>query len=254
MSGFDIADKKYQVNSNHSPNKISTWTIPLKSDRWMLCHDAIRGEVSAMARALSAVAERKEENLPDWVVKSIQTWWSHHEAHVKEHCKKEDEILVPFASQRFHWPNCLKEDHESLEHNNWHGRIGVLVKSISGGENVKNLQEAWGEYESKLISHLRNEEEMALPLTRAYFTQEEVLPVGRKMLESEPELTVGAMIHFMGEEHFRSEFMKSQGIPFFVWHVAFKKRYLDYGDKVSSHIDALITGKPPNRKSGWGIF
>ena len=61
-----------------------------------------------------------------------------------------------------------------------------------------------------MLDHFDVEEKTALLLMRAYFGPEETSDLQRKVLEDAPENSMGALIHAMGEDCFRSEFMKEQ--------------------------------------------
>uniref|UniRef100_A0A7S4K2U1 Hemerythrin-like domain-containing protein n=1 Tax=Odontella aurita TaxID=265563 RepID=A0A7S4K2U1_9STRA len=250
---FDPNDLKYQVSPSHAPDKSSSWDgIPLEADRWVLAHDSIRSELTEMGDALRNISDP----LPEWAVSSIRKWWEGHSLHVREHCAKEEEMLMPFASERIKWPEDVttSDDHGKIEE--WQREVGRLVDGLGkDGEDrttVKALREAWESYELKLRPHLLEEERVCLPLVRVYFTPEEMSPVGRKMMEAEPDSTMGAMVHAMGTKEFRSVFMTGQGIPSFVWHMAFKSRHANYENDMAVHVEALKTGRPPKEgKSGW---
>lgn len=246
---FSIEDPKYQVDESFNPDKEGTWPYPKENDRWTHVHNALRGEISAMKDALDRVAERiggdNDNALPDWAITSIKTYWDGHERHMKDHHKAEDEMLGSFVNRRFKWPERLKADHVAI--NEQCDKISILVGSLPGG--FGDFRRAWTEYESKVLPHFVEEEAVTLPLTRAYFTHHEMSPITRKLMESSTEEEVGAMIHFMKEDRFRSEFMTQEGIPFFVWHAAFKGRVEKYRKNMVSHVDALVSGvEPPEER------
>ena len=89
---------------------------------------------------------------------------------------------------------------------------------------------------------------------RAYFAPEETSGIQRKMMESAPENSMGALIYAMSPDgsKFRSDFMKVRGILSFVWYVAFKGRLTHYLKDVVEKVDAIESGKPiEKKKSGW---
>ena len=79
---------------------------------------------------------------------------------------------------------------------------------------------------------------------RAYFTQDEIRPVIGKILARTQKLepfTIGLMINYLGETYVRNTMMKNEGIPFFVWHLVFKRKMKKFQRKVIVHYMALET-------------
>jgi hypothetical protein len=54
----------------------------------------------------------------------------------------------------------------------------------------------------------------------------------------------------MGIEKFRKEFMKQEGIPFFVWYIDFKSRHKAFAKEFKTPVTALKAGE--EAKSGGG--
>ena len=131
--------------------------------------------------------------------------------------------------------------------------ISKEVGSLSSGKfTLSSFHGILSSYEKTMLDHFDVEEKTALPLMRAYFGQEETSDLQRKVLEDAPENSMGALIHAMGEDRFRSEFMKERGIPFFVWHVAFKGRLAHYRSDMVSKVDAIRRGEEPEaKKTAW---
>ena len=128
--------------------------------------------------------------------------------------------------------------------------LASLVDGLSteDAEGLDKLAKAWDEYGTMLKPHLLEEEAFVLPLMRAYFTHEEMGKLVEVILtdpEAPPE-EIGAFIHFMGEEKFRSVFMKQEGIPCFVWWVGgFSSKLTLYRTEIVPQVDALKSGTPP---------
>lgn len=128
-------------------------------------------------------------------------------------------------------------------------QISAIVDGLAPNGRVDELIKAWFEYESLLFPHLREEEEIALPLARAYFTPKEWMPVVQKIMNKSTKEENGSFVYFMGKNEFRRVFMKQEGIPSFVWHLYFRRCHSYYKSKMISHIHALKSGTPPP-KSG----
>ena len=63
---------------------------------------------------------------------------------------------------------------------------------------------------------------------------------------------MGSIIYHMGVERWRNEFMKQEGIPFFVWYLVFSSGLKLYEREVIKHVDALKSGvEPIPEKKGW---
>jgi hypothetical protein len=89
------------------------------------------------------------------------------------------------------------------------------------------------------------EEATALLLLRAYFKPEDLKPVIEYIVANGPKIEMGSCIYFMGVDKFYNEFMKQEGIPFFVYYVDFQFRLREFKERVAKHIDALKSGEQP---------
>lgn len=245
--------KDYQLDANHSPDKESSWKYPKESDRWFLIHVALRAEIDALQDAFAKVIERSE--VPDWMLPYIQTCWSNHEASVRDHCAREDSELIPFLSSRidFSKDDETQQEHEELT-KQW-DNLSKLVKGLSSSNDkvktLKDVNDCLEDYKALFLRHTDHEEQVGLVLMRAYFTMDEMGPLSRKLQEEAPDFSTGALIYFMGEERFRNEFMKHNGIPFFVWHVGFKKYLQKYRTEMEEPLEALKSGEEPKKETGF---
>ena len=87
---------------------------------------------------------------------------------------------------------------------------------------------------------------------RAYFLPKEYLKIVHKLVQGESKLMTRCFVHRMGEDRCRNEFMKEQGIPFFVWYVAFSGCLKMYEKTVGTAVEALQSGvAPPPPKRGF---
>ena len=110
---------------------------------------------------------------------------------------------------------------------------------------VDDILNEWIEYESMMQHHLQEEEDIGLPLLRAYMTPKEVAPIIQKIMAKSPPIETGSTIHFMGVERWRKEFMPQEGIPFFVWYLVFRGKYRTFLKIYWLHIEALKSGVEP---------
>jgi hypothetical protein len=105
------------------------------------------------------------------------------------------------------------------------------------------------EYEQMLLPHFLHEENVALPLLRAYFTHKEMSAKMQEMMQKFSKdksdgmkFEIGSVIDCMGEVEFRNKFMKNEGIPFFVWYLMFKPGLVVYRKDFQKPTTALISG------------
>ena len=48
-----------------------------------------------------------------------------------------------------------------------------------------------------MLPHLKHEEDVLLPLLRAYFTHKDVAPIVKEIVANGPNVEMGSFIHFM---------------------------------------------------------
>ena len=230
----DAKDTSFQADQKFFPDKEETWGYPAEKDGWMLAHNSIRAEVLKFEAVLTHISGR---TLKDWEKEGMKVWWKAHEEHVHGHHKNEDDIMNPFLRTRIKYPEKLEADHEGI--------IEIMEKLKAAFEDfsdVSNIQPLWSEYKEILMPHLKEEEQVALPLMRAYFEQKEVSPIVEKIIKSMPKLELGSFFHHIGSKHNNQVFMKQEGIPFFVWHIDFKKSRALYRKEIDSVIESLLRG------------
>ena len=182
----------------------------------------------------------------DWEVASIQRWWKSHFIHIHSHHQNEDEKMNPYLRERILYPEKLEADHIILTSHL--DTIAGLVDNLSvSGTSLEKLYSAWNSYQSMMFSHLLEEEHFGIPLMRAYFKPTEIGKIVGDIMGSKyaPKEEMGAFIYFLGEKKFREEFMKQEGIPFFVWWTDFKEKFNHYKTDVNVHIEALENGVAP---------
>jgi len=242
MVSIKVSDRKWQVCDAYKPDKQSTWRYPIEKDGWMLAHNMIRGEIDDFLEALQSVSNKFTNSTPLWAIESIEKFWSHHESVVHQHHTNEDAIMNPFLKTRIKIPEKLEADHidiiESMDD------ISKIVEELKEGDSLDYLLSSVHAYKTLLLPHLSEEEDIALPLLRSYFTPEEVKVPLNKILKTMNKEESGSFVYRLGEEYFRSIFMKQEGIPFFVWHLKFKRDSDYFKNTIQCHIDALKNGAP----------
>lgn len=122
------------------------------------------------------------------------------------------------------------------------GRISGL--QADNADAVTSLHETWVSYEGMMRPHLEEEEQINLPLMRAYFTPEEVTPIVQKVVGMGPPSEMGSFIWCAGDEKF-FEFMKQEGIPGFVWYLEFKGKRDKFQKIFVDNLAAVAKGNPP---------
>jgi hypothetical protein len=123
------------------------------------------------------------------------------------------------------------------------------VDELKEGGTVENLISVFKDYQEYMLPHLKEEEDIGLPLTRAFFSPAEFGLIIQKIIKNSPKIEMGSFIHCCGEEYFRKTFMPQEGIPFFVWYLEFASSYAMFLDINVKNIEALKSGKEPAPKS-----
>lgn len=255
-STVDTSDMQWQADPNHKPDKSKTWSTPIDHDGWVHAHNSVRNEISDILEAFRAVSSRFQgqgtEGIPMWVVESAKSLWSHHLIHVHSHHENEDDIMNPFLRQRIVLPAKLEADHVTIC-----SRLDDVSKAIEDlkeGGDVDQVITALEAYQTEMIPHLLEEEQVALPLMRAYFEHHEVAAQVKKIQMGAPKVETGSFIYYMSKEHFRETFMKENGIPGFLWFIAFRPGYSYFLENVIADIDTMKTGVAPVKKRKWFCY
>ena len=143
----------------------------------------------------------------------------------------------------------IKADHETLIAKI--ETIEALRVKLGEGERVDKLCQEYIEYEAIMREHLQEEEDIALPLYRAFFTPKEGAALTMEVLKDVKKFEMGSFIYFLGPQKFRKEFMKQEGIPFFVWYLEFAGMYKVFNEGFAVPMDALRKGEEPRPPKGW---
>ncbi|GKZ00161.1 hypothetical protein MPSEU_000969300 [Mayamaea pseudoterrestris] len=245
---FKTSDPEYQVSKDFGPDKESSWHYPKDEDAWILAHTAIRSEITAFKSALTAVNARggiKEE----WELKALQDAAAAHVEHIHLHHANEDNIVTPFILTRAKLPARLTDDHTSI--------LKLLTSlesafaALKVNDSVDKLLKDVTEYEANLLPHLAEEEEIGLPLMRAYFTPADVKPAYDEIVKHLSTLELGSFIVANGEDFIRSVFMKNESIPFFVWYIDFYWKARAFNKQFTYNVQALTNGEEQKKSYFW---
>ena len=237
----DTSDPALQADPNFPPDKEGTWKYPAELDGWIRAHNSIRAELDKMLKVLRHLGDRE---LKSWEATAIKEWWAGHEEHIHGHHSNEDDVLNPFLRKRIVYPDKLEHDHDFLVKCMY--AISGIVNNIT---NAAELLPKWKEYRNFLFPHLHEEEQVGLPLVRAYFTPEEFAPCIQSIMTKASPIELGSFFHHIGGKKEIMEFMKQEGIPFFVWYLQFKGTRTLYREKMESKVEALLSGVEPSKKA-----
>lgn len=257
-SSFDPTDLQYQVDKKFAPDKEKLWQFPAEHDGWVHAHNAIRGELKMFQECCESIRKQATSSsattLKDWQAKALQSIFDAHDHFVHSHHSNEDDILAPALAKRFHYPEKLSSDHDGLV--KAMADLKRYIHNLKEGDDAEsamsNLLKQWNHYRTEMEEHMLEEEQIALPLARAYFTPKEFERIVQKLVRKESgKAMMGCFVYHMGQERMQMEFMKEQGIPFFLWHLVFRGGYKFYEQRVINKVLALKSGvEPVPRKRG----
>jgi len=245
----DVTDPAFQADSAYKPDKVELWAnLPESNDGWVHAHNAVRFELGEFKRVIIQLGEKA---LDDWEVQAVKAWWAGHEKHIHEHHSNEDDIFNPKIRERVVYPEKLEADHvqlvECME------AIAAAVLKLKAGDSLAtDMQPLWERYETFMLPHLHEEEQVGLPLARAYFTPAEIEKLVGQILKGSDPISLGSFVHVLGHKADAQQFMRENGIPSFVWFLpgkGFKALRTLYRVKMQSHIDSLLAGQPVSART-----
>ena len=158
--------------------------------------------------------------------------------------------MTPALRERFKYPKKLESDHGNLM--NQANKVKQIVENLSAGDAIDELLREWKVYEDIVAPHFKGEEEIGLPLYRAYFTQEEGNVLEQSIIKRISKFEMGSFIYFCGTQEFRKKFMPQAKIPFFVWYLEFSGMYSHFMNEWVKNVEAVKTGvEPAAATSDW---
>ncbi len=84
-----------------------------KKTGWMHAHNSLRWELVNLIEAVDAVKSRG--TIKAWEANCLKTAWNSHYIHIHAHHDNEDELFVPFAKTRFHYPEKVSSTFRAFE-------------------------------------------------------------------------------------------------------------------------------------------
>ena len=195
-TAFDPTDPKYQVKEEFKPDKEGTWHYPAEEDGWMKAHNAIRAELDLLQDCFEAVLSRGGR-LEKWEIECLQQVFDAHNLFLHEHHTSEDKILAPALAERFKYPEKLTDDHDAIVDALavLKSKIGCLEAGVSRKESMEDILTEFKAYKSNLKAHLKEEEDIGLPLLRAYFTPAEYMKIVQKIMQGAPKVCAVLKTH-----------------------------------------------------------
>jgi hypothetical protein len=133
-------------------------------------------------------------------------------------------------------------------------KVGECMDQLKEGATstkLHDLSESFDLYQAVVLPHLQEEEEIGLLLARAYFTPQEIGKIVGEIMKNALDVEMGSFMYFQGVARFRKVFMPQEGIPFFVWFLAFKKQYASFLREFVDHSDAIKNGTPPKKEGNF---
>lgn len=221
-----------------------------------MAHNVLRGAMEQFQDCLDAVKKQSSEDentLQSWQVKCIQEVFAFQYDFIEEHHTFEDNVLAPEFCKRFKYPDKLVDDHDGIIKQL--NKVNELVKNLQPGvDTVTAIDEVLAEfdkYDKAIRPHLLEEETIGLPLSRAYFDQKAITKIMKKGHSKSPPnaVAVGCFVYFNGVGTIR-DFMKQEGIPFFVWYLVWQPGYKKYRRTILEKVEALKDGVEPLEKKG----
>ncbi|KAL1499787.1 hypothetical protein AB1Y20_012473 [Prymnesium parvum] len=245
------SDTSFQADPRFPPDKTPLWKTPLEQDGWIRAHDCIRAELDTMKTTFVRLGSKP---LTDSDIRAIQAAFAVHYTHIIDHHENEDAKVMPFMSSRVKLPEKLTSDHKEMME--YLEKLVAMVNALEPRSWIKDVLGVFKTYVDLMLPHLCEEEKVALPLLRAYFTPKEFEKIISSILKESPPLALGSFWYWLegkrGDKSAIMKFMAQEGIPWFVYYLVFKGQVADYEAAFVEPLKAVETGKPwvpkPKRK------
>ena len=239
----------YAING-FLPDKEALWKYPAISDGWFRIHNTIRAEMGKFRAMLVRVSQ--ETVMQDWQIDALKTYWKGHFAIVHSHHWHEENLFNPMLKERVELPAKIEKDHEQilkLMH-----KVDDEVAKLSLGDGLvsRTLQpvlKAFDKYAPEMKKHLTEEENICVPLMRAYLEPKTVGDQVAQIMKQMKKTEMGSFVHHQGSQAEFQKFMAQEGIPFFAWYLEFKKCRTMYREKMETLVQRVLTGVQPANTS-----
>ena len=201
----------YAING-FLPDKEALWKYPAISDGWFRIHNTIRAEMGKFHAMLVRVSQ--ETVMQDWQIDALKTYWKGHFALVHSHHWHEENLFNPMLKERVELPAKLEKDHEQIL-KLMNGVDDEVAKISSGaGSTLQPVLKAFDKYAPDMKNHLTEEENICVPLMRAYFEPKPVGEKVEKIMKKMPKIEMGSFVHHQGSQAEFQKFMAQEGFHF----------------------------------------
>jgi hemerythrin-like domain-containing protein len=214
------------LGGGERPRQLPEWdALPYGDDGWVLAHDSIR---HGMALIKTTVGGMLREHVlggraQPWMGTHLQSYFDFLCTWVHHHHDNEEQLVFPAMHKKFPVPAKLSADHGTLMQmlDESARNLRALATGLTEGAADKELLrlidvfvEQFAAMEAEMRSHLREEEEIALPLLRAHFTRAEMHAIEAKILKHITPLEI-AFFLAPKDDAFKWRWMRSvAGIPY----------------------------------------
>lgn len=223
------------------PDKAALWTYPEISDGWYRIHNTIKAEMAKFSAGLAACTSPLEA----WQVEALQAYWKGHSNLVNVHHEHEDTMFTPMLKEKVNYPEKLEADHDALM--KMMAGVDSAVAALAAGGDVAALVAVFDPFRKTMEAHLKEEEEICVPLMFAYFEPKYVGKKVAEIMQTMDKTLMGSFVHHQGSQKEFQVFAKQEGIPFFVWYLDFKACRAKYRAAMETKIQALLAGAAPTK-------
>ena len=154
-------------------------------------------------------------------------------------------MFTPMLKEKVNYPEKLEADHDALL--KMMAGVDSAVAALAAGGDVAALVTVFDPYRKTMEAHLKEEEEICVPLMFAYFEPGYVGKKVQEIMKTMDKTLMGSFVHHQGSQKECQVFMKQEGIPFFVWYLDFKACRAKYRAAMETKIQALLARAAPTK-------
>ena len=149
-------------------------------------------------------------------------------------------MLHPMVRTRVAVMAEFETSHEEL--NNLLTTVDKAIRNRAFNK-ASELAPVWHGYRTALYPHLVEEENIMIPLIRAYFTPEEGNQKTKEILATMPKIALGSLLHHIpsGKEGIMT-FMARTGYSWHQWYTNVQAIRTNYREQMESKLESLLTG------------
>ena len=222
-------------------DKAALWTYPETSDGWYRIHNTIKAEMAKFSAGIEAC----KSPLEAWQGDALQAYWKGNCALVNAHHQHEDDMFTPMLKEKVNYPEKLEADHDALL--KLAADVDAAVGALAAGGDTAAVVAAYESYRKTMEAHLKEEEEICVPLMRAYFEPKYVAEKVQVIMQAMDKTVMGSFVHHQGSKKEFQVFAAQESIPFFVWYLDSKACRAKYRAAMETKIQALLTGVAPTK-------